>query len=199
MHQITLRSAVVTALIIASGVGVLGVASAAGSTTDPAPVGAVGDKRVQLIDRSSTQGLTEQYTSSAAAGQFTAITPYRAYDSRVNETDKIRRGDDFNIDMLTDFQSVPRIPSNATAITFNVTVTETESTFGFVTIFNGDATVIPGTSTINWVLPNFTIANGGAVALGGPGVSVGTIGLAMDGNIDAAAEVIVDVTGYYTP
>jgi hypothetical protein len=44
-----------------------------------------------------------------------------------------------------------------------------------VTFFNGDATAIPVTSTINLALSDITIANGGIVAVGGPGQFAGEI------------------------
>jgi hypothetical protein len=201
MKVTTRRSGTLIAMVAVCAVGLVGVTVAGGDDSSPSAVEAAtdpGDKHAVRAARAHTAA--EEFPTAQPAGQFTAITPYRAWDTRINESREMVRGDDVTVDMLTDFQNVPQIPSTATAITFNVTVTDTESTFGFVTVFNGDAAAIPGTSTLNWVLPAFTIANGGTVALGAPGsMAAGAIGIAMDGAPDAAAEVIVDVTGYYTP
>jgi hypothetical protein len=198
MHHIGFRFALAFALVSAGGAGALAAASASTSTPSAVSARAVSGKAAQPFTPAALRAPAEQATGPTS-GQYTAITPFRAFDTRVNSDDKFRRGDVFTIDMLTDYQNNPMIPSTATAISFNVTVADTESTFGFVTIFNGDASAVPGTSTINWVLPGFAIANGGIVALGAPGPYVGQIGVALDGAAEAAAEVIIDVTGYFTP
>lgn len=200
MNHTRLRLLLAALIIAGAGAGAAVVASASGGNAASSHAAATGKSAVAL-ERAAVPATTEQQVTAAAvvAGNFTAITPYRSWDTRVNLDDKVRHGDAYAVDVLTDTNNNPMIPATATAISFNITVTGTESSFGFVTVFNADAPAIPGTSTINWVQPNFTIANGGIVALGAPGPYVGQIGVALDGAIDAASEIIVDVTGYYTP
>jgi hypothetical protein len=91
------------------------------------------------------------------------------------------------------------IPATATAVAFNITLADTETDFGFVTVFNSDAPAVPITSTVNWALGGFTIANGGIVALGPVGNCARCVAIAIDGAPGAATEFIIDITGYYTP
>lgn len=202
MTRSRIRIAVVAALIAGSTISALGVAVAGDDPSTPAaaspdqPGTKVGTNVRTARDRLGT-GAQEQFPEQVTSGNFTAITPYRAYDSRLDRKWSAREA--FSVNMLTDYQLNPRIPSNATAVAFNITLTETASGFGFVTVFNGDATAVPETSTINWVLPDFSIANGGIVALGAPGPYLGDIGVAVDGAPGAATHILVDITGYYTP
>jgi hypothetical protein len=207
MSRHLIRPVLIAVLLVSLPVSALGVSGALTSAVSPdasdtsARGGGVKSPITSTARAQAAPGreVTQQFAQAITAQQFTAITPYRTWDSRVNSASKLFAGDDFNIYVVTDYQDVPRIPANATAVSFNVTLTNTETTFGFVTIFNGDATAVPGTSTINWALSDFTIANGGIVALGGPGQFAGEIGVAVDGAPGAATELIVDITGYYTP
>ena len=160
-----------------------------------APDGAATKQVTPLVGTSDRH--VEDVAEQVTAGSYVAITPYRAYDSRYDR--RFVRGDAWAIDVLTDVHLAPQIPSNAVAITFNVTVTETETSFGFVTVFPGDAPFIPNTSTVNWALTGFTVANGGTVALGGPGQYQGFVGVFVDGAPGASTQFLIDVTGYYLP
>ena len=91
----------------------------------------------------------------------------------------------------------PAVP--VVAVAYNLTVTGTESTFGFLAVWPSDLGY-PGTSAINWFAPNQTIANGGTVSVGsslnsGPAsIRVYCLGIPA-----AKTHFIIDVTGFYTP
>ena len=58
--------------------------------------------------------------------------------------------------------------------------------------------MVPGvapftTSTVNWVSPNVDIANSGSSQL----TAIGDLNVALGGSPNAAAHVILDITGYY--
>ena len=80
------------------------------------------------------------------------------------------------------------VPSGSTAVTFNLTVTNTDAG-GFAFIAPSETSDI-GASSINWTGAGVTIANGGVVKLGGDRQ------LRVFCEV-SAADVILDVTGYY--
>lgn len=195
-RRVVLTGLLVAVLAVPMGVRAVVDASPTAPTEDAASAG--GPKRTPA-ERDGTQAPNvESVPEDVASQTFVAITPFRAYDSRL-EPYLWQRDDDFNIDMLTDAGGAAKLPPNATAITYNLTVTSTVTSFGYLSLFPGDAASIPDTSSINWALPDFTIANGGVVALGQSGQALGTIGIYLGGVPGAAAHVIVDVTGYYVP
>ncbi len=83
------------------------------------------------------------------------------------------------------------IPPEATAITANLTVTG-QTKAGYVSV-TPDPTAAPGTSTINFPLAD-TRANGLTIPIGADG-TVSAVFKAATGKVD----LILDVTGYYTP
>ena len=132
----------------------------------------------------------------AAGFSFTPITPYRSVDIR--SIDKLPEGIFEDWDVWTDQNGSSRIPSNAAAVTFNLTATGTEGVPGFLGI-SPAGVPIPDVSTLNWVNAGADVANGGTVKLGtssqtGPGsVSV------FCGGVPAAKTwYIIDITGYYS-
>lgn len=149
---------------------------------------------------------------AGAESSFVPIAPYRTLDTREdgdpvdaddNDADKVGMDDPEGENPL--FVPVPialeqdgdQIPDTATAVTYNVTVTETEGA-GFVQIDTS-----PGdqgaTSTVNWTGPDQTIANSGVVLLGEAFDDTGFITVYVDGVDGAAAHVVIDITGYFTP
>ncbi len=130
---------------------------------------------------------------------FHPIVPVRAYDSRIaaypvngpipNNTSRvvdISAGHDLATGAVTLANTVP---AGATAITFNLTSAES-TTVGFVAVTPGDAATF-ATSSLN--LNGSPLANGGTVAIAGDR----TIKVFVGGG--GSTQVIVDVTGYYTP
>jgi hypothetical protein len=153
-------------------------------TTGAAFVGAVGASVIHAVP------------AAAAGFGFTPITPYRSVDIR--SFDKLSEGIFEDWDVWTDQNGSPRIPSNAAAVTFNLTATGTEGVPGFLGIAPAGER-IPDVSTLNWVTAGADVANGGTVKLGtssqtGPGsVSV------FCGGVPAAKTwYIIDITGYYS-
>ena len=87
------------------------------------------------------------------------------------------------------------VPSGASAVTGNLTVTNATS-LGFVSV--GPTTIsTPTTSTIN-VAKGVNCANGVTVALG-TGSLQGKLQAVWAGTSGSSADVIFDVTGYFTP
>ena len=117
------------------------------------------------------------------------LTPARVLDTRFGNG----LSGPFDAGLPRSFQVAGRdgVPSNATAVTGNLTVTDV-TTAGAVYL-GPAATTSPRSSTINFRAGD-TIANGVTVALAGDGTLSATY-LAMSGTIS----LIFDVTGYFTP
>ena len=81
------------------------------------------------------------------------------------------------------------IPTDAAAVTFNLTIVNTTS--------NGDLRVVPAgiplpvVSTLNWIPATTVIANGALVPLG----TGGAITVHNDGS--TSVDLVIDVTGYF--
>jgi hypothetical protein len=141
---------------------------------------------------------------------FVPINAYRTLDTREdgnpidvddNEADMVAVGDPDGENPLPVPATLAlgedgdQIPEEATAVTFNVTVTSTQGA-GFVQVDTSPAD--PGaTSTVNWTAAGQTDANSGVVMLGEAFDDTGFISVYVGGTDDAAAHVIVDITGYY--
>jgi hypothetical protein len=127
---------------------------------------------------------------------FNPINPYRSYDSRFDPAGPLLLHEVVDLDVWTDAGSNPRIPSNSAAVTFNLTITQTTAA-GNLAMYPG-GTGFPGVSTVNWVLGNFDLANGGTVRLGtSPFTGPGSVSVACDGALGASTHFIIDITGYY--
>ncbi|MCU1394212.1 MAG: hypothetical protein JWM34_2640 [Ilumatobacteraceae bacterium] len=136
--------------------------------------------------------------NAVIAPQFHAVTPFRACDTRagtpspgvVSAADvrqiSIADARDLNTGAVTTANSVP---AGATAITFNLTITDTGGA-GFLAVTGGDATAYTA-STINWTAAKQQIANGGVT----PVNAARQIKVWHGGG--GATHFIVDVTGYY--
>lgn len=79
------------------------------------------------------------------------------------------------------------IPAGARGAVINLTITETETDFGFVSVYRADIP-FPGNSSINWSSPNQTSANAVITAVD----EQGRIALRAG---EAATSVVVDVLG----
>ena len=154
-------------------------------------------KMVTRIDRGAValNALDAETAQLAGGGTFFPINPYRAYDSRGYIDGYLLWGDGVFFDVITDVNGTPRIPATAVAVTYNLTVTTTSGSYGYLTVFpagNPD----PGSSSINWFAPGLDLANGGVVALGNrtaPGQIVVLAGFVPETGTD----FIIDITGYY--
>lgn len=138
-----------------------------------------------------------QVAAPAATNGFVPISAYRTYDSRSDpdESGKIFIKEQRFVDAALNLQGVEQIPDEATAVTFNVTVTDTQG-WGFVQVVPPETT-LGETSTVNWTEDGQTIANSGSTTL-----YAGPLENNLLFHVDGAgggAHVIIDITGYYLP
>lgn len=140
-----------------------------------------------------------QAAVAAAPSAFVPISGYRSYDSRVNpdESGPIYLQEQRFVDVALDLEGNERIPDEATAVSFNVTVTETESA-GFVQI-SAPGSQFGDTSTVNWTASGQTVANAGDALMYEGDIFDNNIVFHVDGAGGAGAHVIIDITGYYVP
>ena len=82
------------------------------------------------------------------------------------------------------------VPPGATAITFNLTVTDTTG-LGFAAVAPGDA-ASTDTSTINWTAAGMVVANATMVQLD----TARQVKVFVGGTPGASTHFIIDVTGY---
>ena len=144
---------------------------------------------------------------SAQAGTFYAIASYRSFDSRIGLSGKIVPPDEstlapdvpfpIHVQYESDGDGTRQFPDEAIAVTYNVTITQTESA-GYVQI-DGFFHAQGQTSTVNWSGPNETDANSGVARLTSAFDAPAALGIFVGGEPGAKAHVIVDITGYYMP
>jgi hypothetical protein len=134
--------------------------------------------------------VTGYFTNDASGVSYTPMAPARLLDTRV--------GNGLSSPLLANtpatFQITGRagIPSAATGVTANVTVTDETDMWA---IFVGPVpTASPGSSTLNFVKGNIR-ANNLTVALGSGGTLSATY-MAAAGN---TTSLVLDVTGYFAP
>jgi hypothetical protein len=145
-------------------------------------------------------GVATAAPALAAGLGFTPITSYRSYDSRFDPAGKLPAGFFGVLQLITDEDGAPRVPTTAQAVTFNLTITQTEGS-GFLGVVPADAPESTWTvSNINWGVPNLDLANGGTTRIAfhidaGPGSVV----VYCDGFPNAQTHFIIDVTGYFAP
>lgn len=139
---------------------------------------------------------------------FVAIPAYRTMDSRVEEPiAKLGRTADGELNsglamarfvqFELDGAATAAFPDDAVAVTFNVTVTDTEGA-GYVQI-DGYSYATGETSTVNWSGAGLTVANGGVARLTTAFDDPAALGVYLGGNAAAKAHVVIDITGYYMP
>src|SRR5450756_2568473 len=134
--------------------------------------------------------VTGYFTPDTSGATYHALTPARILDTRSGAG----LSGLFSSYVARTFQVTNRggVPTNATAVTGNLTVTQ-QTALGYLYI-GPNATNNPTSSTLNFPLAD-NRANGVTVALGGGGTLSVTY-VAVPG---ATAQVIFDVTGYFTP
>lgn len=144
-------------------------------------------------------GLGAATVPAAAAGTgFTAIRPFRTYDSRRDpQGEHISSGEYWTIGTFTDVAGTQHIPA-AQAIAFTVTVVAATS-HGFVTITPGNDKEQPTYSTINWDRSGQVIANSSIVQVTTETIDgqqyLGAVNVHCGGGGKCA--VIIDVAGYF--
>ncbi len=145
-------------------------------------------------------GVATAAPALAAGLGYTPVTPYRSYDSRNDPDGKIATGVGMSLKIITDESKALRVPATAQAVTFNLTITQTEAA-GFLGVVpagtNPDDFTV---SNINWVVPGLDLANGGTTGIAVDSESgPGSVLVYCDGTPDAQTHFIVDVTGYFAP
>ena len=153
-------------------------------------------------DSGSTPALWLQLASPTGAGGFVAINPVRVYDSRqaIPGDGKISQTQS-RVVSVADARNASGgavvtanvVPTGAKAVAFNITLTETTGTFGYLSVVPGDATTA-STSTVNWDGPGRTVANSGIVRVS-PTRTVKVF--CSDAASIGSTEFAIDVTGYY--
>jgi len=162
----------------------------------------VGAGEALSVDVSSTSataiavGVIVQYLPPQQG--FVPIAPKRVFDSRAASggATKLAKG---GTKLVSVANQVPEqggaanvVPAGARSIAYNVTITGTETSFGYLTIAPGGGDT-GGPSTINWDHADATIANGTQVGLD----ANRQITILCEGSTGAKTHVIVDVVGYY--
>lgn len=119
------------------------------------------------------------------------ITPKRVYDSRAGA--RIALDETRVISVATGTDGSPNvIPPGARAIAYNITITDTVTGFGYLTVVPGGAPT-GGPSSVNWDKVSATIANGLQVGLD----SNRQVSVYCSGVPGAATHFIIDVVGYF--
>ena len=148
-----------------------------------------------------TPGTWRKLAGPSTSGAFHAIDPSRVYDSRLVMTPTANgplEGGQSRVIPVADRRNVTTgevnavnvVPAGATAVAYNVTVTQT-SGGGFAYVAPGDAIEVSA-STINWADGNTAaIANAAVVKLDGSR----RLKVFVGGG--ASTQFIIDITGYY--
>lgn len=131
-------------------------------------------------------GVYAPETAAPAGSVFVPIDPARAYDSRAaGAGGPLGNGSMRTVSVAASGQ----VPTNATAIAFNLTETDTFGA-GFLAVAPA-GTPKPAVSSINWT-GNQTMANGSIVGVNNREVDVWTGG-------GGSAQFVIDVVGYFVP
>jgi hypothetical protein len=134
--------------------------------------------------------VTGYYAPDSTGMRFTPLTPARLMDTRINNGLSGKFGS--NSPRWLPIAGRANIPSSAKAIAGNVTVVN--ESFPWAVYVGPDASTSPSTSSINFVKGDI-VGNGLVVAI----TSGGTVGLTYMSIYGQSTDVILDVTGYYTP
>jgi hypothetical protein len=134
--------------------------------------------------------VTGYFTPDMTGATYHPIAPSRLLDTRVGNG----LGAKIPANTPATFQVAGRlgIPSNATAVTGNVTVVS--PSFSWAVFLGPDPIASPGTSTINFNAGDVK-GNGLTVALGSGGTLSATY-MSTPGNV---TDLVFDVTGYFGP
>ena len=139
--------------------------------------------------------LAPHVASAAGPLSYNTVSPYRSVDTIAFGLTKIRSGENDDWDVWTDMFGNAQLPSSAKAVTYNLTVTQTEGA-AFLAMIPADAP-FGGVASVNWTTRNADIGNGGTVGLGASGATGQGSVKVICGGIGAATHYILDITGYY--
>ncbi len=178
------------------------------SSTEITAVSPLGSSEVDItvVSTSGTSLTSSNDLFSYVA--YTPINPVRVCDTRAVSSNiasnQCNDGTTSNTGPLTSNQTInvnvdgtgpggvsDNIPSTATAVTLNVTVTDTTQPGGFLTIYPSNDTSIPNASNINFN-QNTTIANRAIVKVD---TATGDINVY---NYTGNTDVIIDIVGYFS-
>ena len=154
-----------------------------------------GDGTLWVCVEVGSPGTWRSIGATTSAGSLYAITPTRAYDSRWPGNGPLPAGASKAIsvadghDLGGAITSADVVPKGATAIAYNVTVTNTRGA-GFLSVNPGSATTF-ASSSINWFGENQDIANGLIVALDDDREVVVFCGGG------GTTDFVIDITGYF--
>ena len=164
-----------------------------GSTTETTTADTHAYAKVGTYTITDTVNLTNGSTASTTTSFTTAGSDYTPYGpSRILDTRKgigaakapVKTGDDIEVKVA----GVGSIPSDVTAVALNLTATDTTA--------NGYLDATPGgdqVSTLNY-LKGQTVANNAIVP-----VSDGYIEIDNEGDSGGTADILGDISGYFTP
>src|SRR5450759_4914174 len=136
--------------------------------------------------------VTGYFTPDTSGATYHALAPTRLLDSRDGYWIGLAGAFSSNVARTFGVAGREGVPTNATAVTGNLTVTG-QTSLGYV-YMGPYAANNPTSSTLNFPLGDDR-ANGVTVALGGGG----TLAVTYAAVPGATAQVIFDVTGYFTP
>jgi hypothetical protein len=203
-------------VLAGGGIGVVTVGSRAAALLTP--VGTPGPARTdahgvgELVEDANgdlwlnvvagSPGKWRKIAGPATAGSFHPISQIRVYDSRspAPTPGKLASGA-FRVVSVKDGRdpssgnvtALDAIPAGATAVTGNITVTNTTGALGgFLTVMPGDATALVG-STINWFGPGQNIANSFIGKLD----ASRQLKVFAGGAPSPDTDFIIDITGFY--
>jgi len=173
-------------------------------------VGLDPDGNLSAVFRSATVGatvdlifdVTGYFTPDTMGATYHALAPGRVLDTRKTGSGHTNIGlaGKFVTKTVRTFSvagvkglgwSSALVPSNAAAVTGNLTITNATSV-GYVSV-GPTVAAVPSTSTLN-VAKGANVANGVTVAL-----KAGKLQAVWDGTAGSSADVIFDITGYFTP
>ena len=150
------------------------VAADTNGRTDAFAHDMVSDETVRVSER----------TPTTETGAFHAVTPVRLLDTRVAPEVKVAPGETVELPVA----GVAGVPVDAAAVALNITVTEPTAA-GFLTAYP-TGTILPATSTLNWVT-GWTVPNAATVKIGANG------SISLFNQITSTVHVVVDLSGWY--
>jgi hypothetical protein len=179
--------------------GKLGLATATVTATTNGSIGTIARDSAGVLWYCYAANKWQRIGGAALAGGFTPITPVRVFDSRnaafptsgsftagSNRVISVKDGRDQTSGAVTTANAVP---AGATAVTFNVTATNTVGG-NFLAVVPGNVATTD-VSTLNWTTTGVSIANASVSKLDG------SRQLRIIGGGGGSFDCIVDITGYY--
>jgi len=154
-----------------------------------------GDGAIWVCVADGSPGTWRSIGATTSAGSLYPIVPTRAYDSRWPGNGPLPAGASKLIsvadghDLAGVTTGVDVVPKGATAIAYNITVTDTVGA-GFLSVNPGSATTF-ASSSINWFGDNQDIANGLIVGLDDEREVIVFCGGG------GTTDFVIDITGYY--